>query len=76
MFPTYDISYDDFKGMIKSFSDELNYPFDKFSIERDEGKSKGVLFVYYKTEYYDANKNRLNLYVTIQKNQKNKVVVV
>ncbi|MCZ7384696.1 MAG: hypothetical protein O8C63_08110 [Candidatus Methanoperedens sp.] len=73
MFPKYDISYDEFKDMIKSFSRELNYPFYKISINKKEYKSESNLSVYYGAKYTDVNKNRLSLFVEIVKDQKNDV---
>ncbi|MFZ3383135.1 MAG: hypothetical protein WA144_04340 [Candidatus Methanoperedens sp.] len=69
MFPKYDISYDEFKDMIKSFSHELNYPFEKISIKKEEYKSESNLFIYYNAKYNDINKNHLDLFVKIVKDQ-------
>ncbi|VVB84319.1 Uncharacterised protein [uncultured archaeon] len=69
MFPKYDISYDEFKYMIKSFSHELDYPFEKISINKEEYKSDSNLAIYYDAKYNDINKNHFSLFVEIVKDQ-------
>jgi hypothetical protein len=62
--------------MVKHFSNELNFPFNEFSLKKEEMKSDDDLFVYYDASYHysEINKNRLSLFVEIVKDQKKGIV--
>ena len=76
MFPTYDISYEEFKDIIMDFSKELNFSFKTFSLNSEELTSISTkdLITIYEADYFDENNNQVRLFVEIAKDNKKKSV--
>ena len=76
MFPTYDISYEDFGNTIMNFSKELNFTFESFLLKNEELVSVSTkdLITIYEADYFDENNNQVRLFVEIAKDNKSKSV--
>jgi hypothetical protein len=77
MFPTYDISYEEFRGIIIDFSKELNINYNQISLNHQECKSvpKKDLIIIYEAEYFDETNNHIRLFIEVVKDNKNKSII-
>ena len=70
----HDISYKEFSKIIMDFSKELNYSFERFSLNSEELTSINTkdLIAIYEANYFDENNNQVGLFVEIAKDNKKK----